>query len=205
LENFEIEDRLSIIEYLRRYVPKDVQHGWERFCYLRALPLRKHKDYDAGQELEPGQVRLTRRRWDWYFVPAIVVFAGLGVLLYLLFDQPRSLAAPVAPAALWLLMRFTTPKQGLVSETIRRDSKQGEFASAVIWCFASYFVAIAAMVACKLANVPTWLDLTITILVALGCLIVVSSKLFRMDQRRKQREQEGIPAAVEEWDVDTEL
>jgi hypothetical protein len=204
LENFEIEDRLSIIEYLRRYVPKDVQHGWERFCYLTALPLRKRKNFDADQELEPGQVRLTRRRWDWYFVPAIVVFAGLGVLLYLLLDQPRLLAAPLAPAAFWLLMRFTTPKQGLVSERIRRE-ELGGFVSLLILCLGSYLGSAAAIAVCRLAGLPAWLGPTLAILVLLGCLIAVVIAVFRMDQRRKQREQKEIPAAVQEWDVDTEL
>ena len=59
---------------------------------------------------------ITRRRWDCYFVPAILLSVVIGAVACWKFQQPRMLAAPLMPALLWILLRAMTPRQGLVSK-----------------------------------------------------------------------------------------
>ena len=90
-----------------------VQEDWALFCSKIALPLR---DWDtlAHGDPEPDSVRITRRRWNWYFVPAILLSVVIGAVADWTFQQPRMLIAPLMPIFLWILLRIGTPRQGLV-------------------------------------------------------------------------------------------
>ena len=92
LDKFEPEDRIWLIRYFRNGVPEVLQDGWALFCHKIALPLRdkrKPSHADPGT----GNVRITRKKWDWYFVPAVVLFAVLGVAQYWYLEQPDACTA----------------------------------------------------------------------------------------------------------------
>lgn len=69
-------------------------------------------------ELKPGQVLLTRRRWDAYFLPPIVVVALLSVLAFWLSSNRAALKSSFPLIALWLLIRWTWPRDGAVDRTL---------------------------------------------------------------------------------------
>lgn len=120
--NFERAERLWLIRYLRGKLPESVRQDWGLFCHKVALRLQEH---DAVGDRPPAQdeVAITRRRWDWYFVPSIVISAGIGIVLYWRLGQPRFLTAPAAPIFLWLFLRFTTPKKRLGNKTVQRSTE----------------------------------------------------------------------------------
>jgi len=71
LDNFEATDRLRLIRFVRDRLPDTVQQEWDMFCYKIAIPLRDR--YIRGNRPPgPDEVSLTRRRWDWYFIPTIL-------------------------------------------------------------------------------------------------------------------------------------
>ena len=63
---------------------------------------------------------VTRRRWDIFFFPVLVIFVLVGAYAAWL-APPSSFAAllfPVPLVALWLFMRFTTPRVGRETYTL---------------------------------------------------------------------------------------
>lgn len=64
-DNFELEQRRSLIRWLRLSLPQPIQRDWEAFCIRHALPLLKHA-MDAP--LRADEVLITRRRWDRFFL-----------------------------------------------------------------------------------------------------------------------------------------
>lgn len=115
--NFERAERLWLIRYLRGKLPESVQHDWGLFCHKVALPLQEH-DAQIDRPPADGEVAITRRRWDWYFVPSIVISAGIGIVLYSRLGQPRFLPVSALLTFLWLFLRYTTPKKGLVTKRL---------------------------------------------------------------------------------------
>jgi hypothetical protein len=69
-----------------------------------------------------GTVVLTRRLWDWYFVVAITVASVAAFYLLLAGGGWQSLK-PFGLVALWLAVRFQTPKSGI--ETLRLSATAG--------------------------------------------------------------------------------
>ena len=99
---FEPEERIWLIQFFRSRLPDSIQHDWGRFCLTVALPLREPEP-PAPRQLPADKILITRRRWDWYFIPFILVFALIGLVLFLALQQPRMLAAPHSDPALAVL------------------------------------------------------------------------------------------------------
>lgn len=115
--NIEQNKILELIRYFRNELPHSLQHDWPLFCYRFALPIR---DPPANnRELQEDEVLITRNRWDWYFLPTIVLSIGIGVAFWFTpgafhFWFAPFLFAPLLLAPLWLLARCMTSKQGEV-------------------------------------------------------------------------------------------
>jgi hypothetical protein len=62
---------------------------------------------------------ITRRRWDWYFLPPAVLAGVVGVVVAWYTNQWQMALLPVAFLPHWLLFRFLTPKSGRIEHTIR--------------------------------------------------------------------------------------
>lgn len=116
---FEPEERIWLIQFFRSRLPESVQCEWGRFCRAVALPLREPEP-SAPRQLPADRILVTRRRWDWYFIPFTLVCALIGFVLFPALQQPRMLAAPLVPILLWLWLRFTTPKDGRAETRIER-------------------------------------------------------------------------------------
>jgi hypothetical protein len=66
-------------------------------------------------------VKVTRRRWQLYFLPATVVAAALGAIMTAVTGELRTLFAPVPVICLWLLVRFYTPQEGILARRFSSD------------------------------------------------------------------------------------
>lgn len=75
-------------------------------------------------------VLLTRRRWDFYFLPTTVVATALGIGMIWATGELKGLVAPVAPLGLWMFMRYSTPRTGM---TDRRLSSEPEMLWLLAW------------------------------------------------------------------------
>ena len=174
-------------------LPHSIQHNWERFCLQVALPLEQcHLDVP----LEDNEVLVTRRRWDCYFVPAILLLAAAAVFCAWQLRIPRLLLSPLALSLVWLVVRSSTPSEGLRS---RRGSKEPErgfllflFIWAVIALLGSWtLTALAPRLRWGPALVALWL---------VFCLAVLFVQACRADRHKQQAQQPMAALAAEEWD-----
>jgi hypothetical protein len=65
------------------------------------------------------KVVLTRKRWDAYMMPLFVASFFLGGYTAWRTGQPRFYAAPFPVLLMWVMLRFTTPREGMAVTTIR--------------------------------------------------------------------------------------
>lgn len=196
LEDFEPNERLWLIRYCRNALPDSVQQEWDLFCYRIAIPLRKH-DSKGSRSPGPGEVKLTRRRWDWFLLPLVAFTAVYGVVACWKLQQPRMLIAPLPAVMLWLILRFSTPKQGIVSERISSQPEQKRFLIFVVWWLG---VLIVGLVVFKLVNLPMPHSVvlgTIATVFFLGGLVWQAR---RCDRERQKRDREAAKVATQQWD-----
>lgn len=195
LFGYSVEDRLRITSALRDLVPHDRQEGWSEFCHHVALRLRDSMDAAPQRELIPGQLRITRSRYDRMAiitVPSSVVLAvavGLGTGLW------QFLALPALLIGFWALLRSATPKTGLVSRALTAEPSGRAFIVYVTIVFLSLlFGAIL-----RLRGVEE----SIVTAILLVCVIVpgVPAVYLRLKEDRQQRyaDEAGINTAPDRW------
>jgi hypothetical protein len=73
---------------------------------------------DQAMKPKSGQVRMTRRRWDYLFLPAFVVTALIGVGLWWTSGKPKELINPIGLLPMWAVFRWLTPREGQYERTI---------------------------------------------------------------------------------------
>ncbi len=196
LGNFEPVERLWLIRYFRNAAPMPLQEGWPLFCSKIALPLR---DRDALLHGDPGpdSVRITRRRWDWYCVPFILLMAVFGFAASWRLQQPRMLVAPLLPAFLWLMLRTVTPREGMAAKRITSEPGMTNFLVFELFWFG---VAVAGLVVFKIWNPPmpvAAITAGIALVLWLGVLLWQAC---RLDRQRRERDEANASVAVGQWD-----
>jgi hypothetical protein len=65
-----------------------------------------------------ASVSLTRRRWDWYFLPAAAVAAIVGATVCWTTGEVRLLTGPLPLLAVWLCIRVRTPAGGMQTRRV---------------------------------------------------------------------------------------
>lgn len=194
LDNFEPAVQLRLIRFLRKRLPEEIQTGWGMFCYRVAVPLRERT---SGLDRVPNvdEVRVTRRRWDWYFLPAIALSSVIGVVAYWKYQQARLLTGPVMLAFYWLILRYSTPRRGHIDE--RMDPRSKRFLLIQLICLA---VPIGGII------LSEWLKLTGPQAATLGgaafvfWLAQLPYHAHRLDVARKNELQAKAEAAAQRWD-----
>jgi hypothetical protein len=142
-------------------------------------------------------VVLTRRRWDWYLVPVILLSAIYGAVAWWRFQQPRMLAAPLIPAFLWLFLRFSTPRRGLAANRINSVPGQVSF---LIFCLWWLCVAIVGLVVFKLWRPPMPHAAILGTVAIFLWFVVLLWRAHQSDRERQKRDQANAAVAVQQWD-----
>lgn len=195
-DNFELEERLWLIHHLQSHLPESVQQNWDLFCHKIAIPLR---DYKPEKFKPPGadEVLLTRKRWDWYFVPFILLTIVLGIVAAWKFQLPRLLNAPVLPTILWLILRYGTPKRGMVSQRISADR---EFVK--LWNYIAWWsiICLIIFVMLKLLKLPGFFCEFPGFIVMTLWTLVAYWRIFQSYNNQHKRDLKKAKAAVIKWD-----
>ena len=193
LDNFEPEQRRWLTRLFRLSLPYSIQRDWERFCFLRALPLLKGR---LDVPLSDSEVLITRHRWDSYFLPATLLSAMIGVLCAWHLGQPQCLLFPVPVVGVWLWMRFTTPRKGFRSQRLSKMFERGFLLSLLVWTgIATAALAVDRFVSPHLSHPSIWpVSVCVLWFIAMGVVF------YRLDHWKQQREQPMAFAAAEEWE-----
>ncbi len=191
LNNFEPEQRRFLIRLFHRSVPDSLQQGWSLFCYQVALPQHEHA---AERPLGEDEVLITRRRWDWFFLPWILLAIAVSpVLAWQL--HFRSLLFPLAVAGLWLVMRMSTPAKGM--RTPRSSSSQNRFVWAILGWGASGIGGVFLFHAFQV-HIPHPQLLAAMGMVAWFCILLVF--VYREDRNKRHDDKAKAEHAAEEWE-----
>ncbi len=196
LDKFERDERLWLIRYFHNKLPEAVEENWSLFCSKVAISLRDQVVQHNGCH-DPGKVVLTRRRWDWYLVPVILLSAIYGVVACWQFQHPRMLMAPLMPTLFWLYLRCSTPRKGLAGKRISAVPGQASFLIFCLWWGA---VAVAGLVVFTIWRPPMP---HAAILGSIAMAFWVAVFLWRghqLDGERVKRDQANAIVAVQQWD-----
>jgi hypothetical protein len=194
-DNYEPKERLCLIRYFRNRLAEEVQTGWDMFCHSVANPLR---DYVPEGVPTPSadEVTLTRRRWDWYFIPLILLSAVFGIVAWWKFQLPRMLAAPLLPTALWLFLRFGTPKQGMVARRISADPEHKRW---LVFLLSWFCVGMVSLVVFKPMNPPRPHDIVVATVGVILWFVGLFLRAYLLDRGMQQRKSEAANVSVQQW------
>jgi hypothetical protein len=185
--NFELEQRQTLIRWLRLSLPPSIQRDWERFCRRIALPLLKAR---VAPPLDANVALVTRQRWDRLFALLTVLAFFTGVIGAMLLRDARCLVSPAAVVPVWLLMRFITPSRGLRSEKISAMPEKSFFIFIMIWCILGMAVIVPL--------IKNHSGIAMALMIAWFAVLLFQSH--RFDRRRKATLDALAPAAAEEWE-----
>lgn len=186
-DNFELEQRRWLIQSLHLSLPKSIQQDWERFCLRIALPLLKP---DTDAPLQPGEIWVTRRRWDRFFLFTTVVLVALGIVCAWWFRSLGLLALPLASLLLWPLMRLSTPTKGMRERKVNTAPEWKFFSFMLLWAI----VAVAGAILFSECH-PFWFGVLLVL-----CISGMCYSAHQLDCRRRTVENTAAPAAAEEWE-----
>lgn len=189
---YAIDDPSRLIEFFRSRIDSRLQQGWALFCHKIALPMRERHD-DPGPR--KNEVVLTRRRWDLYLVPAILISAGIGFYLWWALDEMRFLAGFVGLTIVWIWLRLMTPKAGMVDPRISAIPVQkGLF---ICWAVSFSIMFVVFLVVCVAkAEIPPFVSYT-ALGIAVGGLLLGS---YLADRTRQRAEAKATPESVRRWE-----
>ncbi|QDT43708.1 hypothetical protein Pan241w_38100 [Gimesia alba] len=199
LDNFEREERLWLIHYFQHRLSESVQEGWELFCHRIAVPLQEYNP-DVVQTPAPDEVLLTRKRWDWYLIPTILIFTVGATLATWKFQLPNLLVGPVIPLVLWLMLRYSTPKRGMVS---KRISSQTYLKSMLIFEAWWLSVGLIGYGLFQLIVLPAPWNLVAGYSLAGAWFLGLLWKAHRVDCLKNKQDQTDVKLSLQKWEVDS--
>jgi hypothetical protein len=191
--SFEREQASSMIDHLRSAVDPGVQINWNLFDSKIADPLRRPKPTKPG----PGEVLLGRDRWDCYFVPGVVVAAIIGVACWWLTAELRFLAAPVIPVSLWVLMRMTTPAEGMITRRLS-FSADPDTSGWLLFCLLWGLAALGGVMTVEVLRPRLVHPDTVLVIGMVVWILALLFEAFRSDRRRSRRNREAADPAAKE-------
>lgn len=194
LDGFEQAQRLALIRFLRNKLPLAIQQDWPLFCYKIALPLR-----EAPFEREPrdDETRITRRHWNRYFLPTVIVAAAMSVFFWWTLGLSRLLAAPMGVAALWWAIRVMTPRQGVIAKRLAHSEDRRIVAALLLGLILLFPLILLARL------LETWhpaAGITLMLLGALPLFFLVIRETAQSERRRQEQARQAVPEAVTEWE-----
>lgn len=198
--NLDREQRLELIRYFRRRLPTSVQQDWEMFCYKIALRLR---DRALDRPLQEGEVRISRRRWDYYMASATLLFTIAGIVAWRMTGDVRTaLLAPLAGIPIWAILRFGTPKEGMIVTNASKSETKYALAAlgmAMALIFIGLF-AISFTAAYYRAFTPYVVPAVLASTFVL--LVCVLRRTYILDRSRAAREAREAPLAAARWEAE---
>jgi hypothetical protein len=182
-----VDQQKELVRFFRASVPESLQTDWDLF-YFQVVKGFARRDAKPGK----GEILLTRRRYNVFFVPAILLAGCIGVCCWWLTEETRFLAAPLSLVGLWLFVRFLTPRKGMID---KRLSGQPGMLPMLAWTA----VGIGALLLlCRIfdPHLARWTPtLIVGTIVWFTVFFVLAS---RVDRRRRRRELEAAKVAAQQ-------
>jgi hypothetical protein len=185
-DNFAHDERRQLIRFFRESVPISLQTGWELF-FVRVGRPQAHRTRQLEKTAPgEGEVLLTRRRLDTHFLAGTLLVAATGVFVYHVTGDAGVFAKLAVIPAIWLLVRFLTPRKGGVRKRLTADPR-GRF---VLFTYLWLFGGMAVLLSLKAFFPNAVLAFMIPFFVISFAGIFTGA--WRLNRRRWHREREAI-------------
>jgi hypothetical protein len=201
LRDFRHEDRLTIIRVLRALIPRGKLLGWEEFCHHVALPLREDLPATATSGEPNGadtsdRILITRRRYDrlaWILLPTSVIVCAL---LWRVYDMPQIFVLPFVLILMWLVLRFSVPKNGYWMESMFTTKRRLGRTIALL----SIPITVVLMAIVRLIGFGNDASCTAGLFVIAPGMVAVIYDAWKTDKERRLRDAEQLPNSLKRWD-----
>ncbi|MBX3452445.1 MAG: hypothetical protein KF777_23035 [Planctomycetaceae bacterium] len=195
LHGYSAENRLRVISALRDLVPHDRQEGWPEFCHHVALRLRGFLKAQTQRELMPGQLRITRSRYDRMAVIAVPSSAILAVAVGLGTGRWQFLALPALLIGFWVLLRSTVPTTGRVERRLMATPSGRAFT----FYYLMFLIPPITGAALSLWGVEKSIVRAIMLAGAVISAVPVLHLCYKEDKNRRLADAYGVQTAPERW------
>jgi hypothetical protein len=197
--NFASNASVQMIQQLRDHVSPKLQANWERFCFRIALPRRTGEPALGIDEVE--DVIRYRSSWDWLFLPVLLVFGLASAYLAVAARMPHLYLIPVGLIAMWMLVRYSIPKEGRKVRVRKIQPAQVNFIRHLI---AWGLLLLVALVAVKFLCPPNWQDRFMVAVLCcgyLGIFTCIGIGIRQQLQQEAEADRTGGPHAVVKWNL----
>ena len=195
LDYYELNDRLWLIRYFQSALPEESQHHWDLFCYRIAIPLRDYKP-DEIPSPEPGEILITRQRYDRFFIPLIIVAGISGAIAAWYSQSPRFLIAPIPFMMLWYFLSHKMPKQGFVDRRISADKELKQcLIFQVLWLG---IAAIGSLIFGRM-NFPEPQNTIYGVCLMCIWIIILLIIVSKLDRAKHQKDLKEAQQRVQQW------
>ncbi len=187
-----------MIRSLRRLVPAARQENWPRFVHKVALPLRKRLAPLSAEPLGPGEVFITRRRYDRAAAIAIPASLAAALLVWRLFAFPALLLMPLVIAACWLFLRYATLPGGerIASVSGRPGGRAATLCGLIILPASALVMNLA-----RLAGLDDDSARALSLVSVSPALPIMMVAIYRTEKRRKRDDEIAAAAhAPDHWE-----
>jgi hypothetical protein len=184
--NYEAEEQRQLIRFFREAVPPPLQQGWERFCARIVRGRMQHARQLRKTEAGEGEVFLTRRRLDAYFLAGMLLGVATSVYVYHVTGDASIFLKLVAIPAIWLILRFSLPRKGAVGKRLTSDPRGRFVLFAYPWLFGGMALLLVLKAFFPNAALP----------VMIPFFVITFAGIFtwasRLDRRQRREEKETI-------------
>jgi uncharacterized membrane protein YedE/YeeE len=149
---------------------------------------------------DPTTILLTRRRWDWYFGPAMIAIVVTSASVALATDNPWSYLVIPFFALLWIWVRFSTPRLGMRAKRLSASPPE---LFAILRCgtaMIALVVAVAVIDSWVTGNDPTGPMRPYHALLVGPIFVVFLARIltlaWRADRRKKEEKRRALEAAA---------
>ena len=186
LANYQSDEQRRLIRFFREAVPSPLQSGWGLF-YARIVKGRSQRARRL-QKTEPdeGEILLTRRRLDAYFLAGLLLLAATSVYVYHVTGDASIFSKLVVIPLIWLLVRCLIPRKGEVRKRLSCDPRGRFVLFAYVWLFGgmvAFFLVKAFFPNAALAFMIPFFVITFA---------GIFTGARRLDRRQRREEKEAI-------------
>lgn len=195
LAGFSEPDRLRIIRLVRSLVPENRQEQWPAFCNKVALRLREGRLPPSVPE--SVSIFIDRKRYDRLLAVLLPSTLAIGAVVWQLTGMMEFFAIPVLVLGFWMLLRFSTPKDGQWQPRVRR-SREGRI---MLYGYSLIALAMCVQVACAISGIKRDQCCTAALVVLLIGMPPFFYLLYRADKERKLKDALAAETANERWEL----
>jgi len=183
-------DVLEFVRCVRKAIPLEQQSGWEWFFCWNIVPLLRCKSLPG-----PGEVAIKRHRWDVIFAIALIPGTAAAWFISHVTQQPRMVLIPLFLLPVWLPVRWSTPRHGMIVRS-STDNSNGE-RPFMLFMVSVLPLTFAGIIAHKLyGDLVPFLNSVLVggALLLLAAMLAIGTREDRRLQARRQSEQAELVA-----------